>query len=67
MTYMVSSNQATKSKGALNDKGTIGGIAGDNVRIIAKTGRSVNIQGINNHRINEIFIITAGGVINTQK
>ena len=36
------------------------------VRIIAKTGRSVDIQGVNNHRINEIPIVTAGGVITTQ-
>ena len=35
--------------------------------IIAKTNRSVNIQGIDNHRINAIPIVTAGGVINTQK
>ena len=27
----------------------------------------VDIQGIDNHRINEIPIVTAGGVINTQK
>ena len=37
------------------------------VRIIAKTGRSMDIQGIDNHRINEILIVTAGGVITTQK
>ena len=27
----------------------------------------VDIQGIDNHRINEIPIVTAGGIINTQK
>ena len=67
MTYKVSSTQATQSKGALIDRGANGGIAGDDIRIIAKTGRSVDIQGIDNHRINEIPIVTAGGVINTQK
>ena len=36
-------------------------------RIIAKTGRQVDIQGIDNHCINDIPIVTAGGVINTQK
>jgi hypothetical protein len=57
----------TAGKGALVDRGANGGIAGDDVRVIAKTGRSVDIQGIDNHRINEIPIVTAGGVINTQK
>ena len=67
MTYKVSSTQATKSKGALIDRGANGGIAEDYVRIIARTGRSVDIQVIDNYRINEIPIVTAGGVINTQK
>ena len=49
------------------DHGADGGIAGDDVHIIAKTDRSVDIQGIDNHRINEIPIVTAGGVVNTQK
>ena len=67
VTYNISSTRATQSKGALIDRGANGGIAGDNVRIISKTGRSVDIQGIDNHRINQIPIITAGGVITIQK
>ena len=67
MTYKVSFTQATKYKGTLIDRRANDGIAGDDVRIIAKTGRSVDIQGINNHRINEISIVTAGGVIKTEK
>ena len=65
--YSVSSSKALHSKGALIDRGANGGIAGDDVRIISKTGKSVDIQGIDNHRINEIPIVTAGGVITTQK
>ena len=67
VTYKISSNQNTQSKGALIDRGANNGIDGDNVRIISKTGRSVDIQGIDNHRINQIPIITAGGVITIQK
>ena len=67
MTYKVSSTQATKSKVVLIDRGAIGGFAGDDVMIIAKTGRSVDIQGIDNHRIHEIFIVIAGGVITLRK
>ena len=65
--YSVSSCHAAGHKGSLVDRGANGGIAGDDVCIIAKTGRSVDIQGIDNHRINEIPIVTAGGVVNTQK
>ena len=65
--YKVSASQTSHSKGALIDRGANGGIAGDDVRVIAKTGRCVDIQGIDNHRINEIPIVTAGGVITTQK
>ena len=67
MTYKISSTQTTQYKGALIDRGANDGIAGDDVRIIAKTGRSVDIQGIDNHRINAVPIVMAGGVINTQK
>ena len=49
------------------DRGANGGIAGEDVRIIAKTRCKVDIQGIDNHCINDIPIVTAGGVINTQK
>ena len=61
MTYKVPSTQATKNKSALIDRGANCGIAGDDVRIIARTGRSVDIQGIDNHRINEISIVNVGG------
>lgn len=41
--YSISSSQAAQSKGALIDRGANDGIAGDDVRIIAKTDKSVNI------------------------
>ena len=67
MTYQVSATQASHSKGALIDRGANGRIAGNDVGIIATTGKSVDIQGIDNHRSKEIPIVTTGGVINTQK
>jgi hypothetical protein len=66
-TYSISSSHITGNKGALVDRGANGGIAGSDVRVINKTGKSVDIQGIDNHRITQIPIVTAGGVINTQK
>ena len=65
--YAISSCHAAGNKSSLVDCGANGGIAGDDVCIITKTGKMVNIQGIDNHRINEIPIVTAGGVINTQR
>ena len=51
--------------GALVDRGTNGGIAGEDVRVINKTGRQADVQGIDNHQIVDIPIVTAGAVINT--
>src|SRR5688500_5609649 len=44
----------TGNKSSLVDQDTNGGIAGDNIQVIAKTGRSIDIQDIDNHRINKI-------------
>ena len=66
VTYSVLAYSAAR-QGALVDRGANGGIAGEDVRIIAKTGRQVDIQGIDNHCINDIPIVTAGGIVNTQK
>ena len=63
--YSISSCHASGHKGSLVDCGANGGIAGDDVRIIAKTGHQVDIQGTVNHCINDIPIVTAGAVLNT--
>ena len=65
--YAISSCHAAGNKCSLVNQGANGGIAGNNVCVIAKTEKIVDIQGMDNHRINEIPIVTAGGVINTQK
>lgn len=64
--YSYSANSTTNG-GALIDRVANGGITGDNVHIIAKTRQQVDIQGIDNHHINDIPIVTAGGVVSTQK
>ena len=56
-----------KYTGSLVDCGANGGIAGEDVRIISKTGRHVDVQGIDNHQIVDINIVTAGAVIPTQQ
>ncbi len=52
---------------SLVDRGANGGIAGDDVRVMHKTARSVDVQGIDNHQINDKPIGTVGGVVTTQK
>jgi len=46
----------------LIDRGANGGIAGDNVRIIATTDSRVNVSGIDNHQLTDLKNVTAGSV-----
>ena len=67
VTYVLSQTQQQKS-GALIDRGANGRIAGsDTCIIIIHPTRKVDIQGIDNHCLPDIPIVTAGGVVNTQK
>ncbi|HEY9710826.1 MAG TPA: hypothetical protein V6D48_21650 [Oculatellaceae cyanobacterium] len=66
ITYSVSSSATNNAKATLVDHGANGGIAGEDIHVIAKTGKQVDIQGIDNHRITNIPIVTAGEVVNTQ-
>jgi hypothetical protein len=52
---------------SLIDRGANGSVAGKDVRVIFKTGRDVDIRGIDNHQCTNIDIGTVGGVIQTQK
>ena len=56
----------THTDGTLIDHGANGGIAGENLRVIARTDRSVDIYGIDNHQVRDLNIVTAGGVVTTQ-
>jgi len=64
--YRASSHHHVRS-GALVDRGANGGIAGGDVRVINRTGRQVDVQGIDNHQIVDIPIVTAGAVVKTQR
>ena len=65
--YTVTTSQTQTKRGALVDRGANGGIAGSDVRLIAKTDRHVDIQGIDNHRMNDVPIASVGAVVSTQK
>jgi hypothetical protein len=50
---------------SLIDRGANGGVAGDDMRVIFRTNRSVDIKGIDSHHVNDIGIGTVGGVVQT--
>jgi hypothetical protein len=66
--YKVSYHKASSGQSlSLIDRGANGGVAGTVVRVIFKTGRTVDIRGIDNHQCTNVDIGTVGGAINTQK
>jgi hypothetical protein len=65
--YRVSYHKASSGQSlSLIDRGANGGVAGNDVCVIFKTGRAVDLRGIDNHCTN-IDIGSVGGVIQTQK
>ena len=65
ITYDVGKHCTTHC-GALIDRGANGGILGDDARIIAETDRVVNVQGIRDHQVTDLKIVSAGGVVDSQ-
>ncbi len=65
VTYNVSAHKSVQDY-SLIDRGANGGVAGADVRVIDFKHRSVDVQGIDNHQLNDIRIATVGGVITTQ-
>ena len=66
ITYHVSNHEASK-RGSLVDRGANGGLAGDDVRIVQSSGRVVDVSGIDGHCVNNLPIVTAGGVVQSQR
>jgi len=67
VTYRISKAHRHKPDTDLVDRGANGGIAGNNLRIIETTGDIVDVEGIDNHQVTNIPIVTAGGVTKTNK
>ena len=66
-TYRILSFAHSSKRGALVDRGANGSIAGADMRIVATTDRSVDVCGIDNHEILGLKIVTAGGVVESNK
>ena len=65
--YKISRNNVSSNHGALVDRGANGGISGNDVRIITTSTRRVDVSGINNHELTHLPIVTAGGVVSSQR
>ena len=49
------------------DRGTNRGIAGDNMHVVTTSNCQVKVSGIDNHKLNHLPIVTARGVVDTQR
>ncbi len=47
------------------DRGANGGLAGADVRVLERTGRSVTVTGIDNHELPGLDIVTCAALIST--
>jgi len=65
--YVASGQTKTHSRGVLVDRGANGGMAGKELRIITRTDRRVDVSGIDNHEMTDLHIVSAGGVVSTQR
>ena len=51
----------------LVDHGANGGLAGSDMRVIHKSHRKINIQGIDNHEVTGLDVVTAATLLNTSQ
>ena len=51
----------------LVDRGTNGGLAGSDMHVIHRTYRKINIQGIDNHEVTGLDVVTAATPLNTSQ
>ena len=51
----------------LVDRGANGGLAGSHMRVIHKTHHKINIQGIDNHEVTGLDVVTAATLLNTSQ
>ena len=67
ITYYIHNAKHRPTPGALVDRGANGGVAGNDTRILHQhPSRRVEIQGIDNHRVPPVPIVSAASVTNTQ-
>jgi len=66
-TYFISNMEHVHEFLSLVDRGANGGICGDNMTLISYTGRTIDVQGIDNHELPQLKLCSCGGVVRTQQ
>ena len=59
------SKHSSSHYGSLIDRGANGGLAGSDVRILERTGRTVSVTGIDNHELPGLDIVTCAALLHT--
>ena len=67
ISYTVTKVNTSRTNGSLVDRGANGGLVGSDMRIINTTGRTINVNGIDNHQISNLDIVTAGAYMKSQR
>ena len=57
----------TPTNHQLVDHGANGGLAGPDMRVNHKTHHKINIQGIDNHEVTGLDVVTAATLLNTSQ
>ena len=60
-------NPTPQQTAKLVDRGANGGLAGSDMHVILKTHRKINIQGIDNHEVTGLDVVTAATLLNTSQ
>ena len=66
-TYFISNMEHMHEFLSLVDRGANGGICGDDMTLISYTGRTIDVQGIDNHELPQLKLCSCGGVVRTQR
>ena len=59
------SKHSSSHYGSLIDRGANGGLAGSDVRILERTGRTVSVTGIDNHELPGLDLVTCAALLHT--
>ena len=59
------SKHSSSHYGSLIDRGANGGLAGSDVRILERTGRTVSVTGIGNHELPGLDTVTCAALLHT--
>jgi len=63
ITYRVTQSTTSNVSGSLIDRGANGGLLGDDALVLEKTGRKVDVAGLDQHTVNDLEIVTAAGFV----